>query len=86
MTSHLLGTDLMKTSQPNSLEDKTINLETKSRHLIKCKTKDTYEIARKALSKYDGLKIEMNNYDGTYDFIIECSPEYAETMRKYGLL
>jgi hypothetical protein len=75
----------METSPPSSFENKDIKLGNKSRHLVECKTKATYEIAKKALSTHNGLKIEMNNYDGTCDFIIECTPEYAEQLKQQKL-
>lgn len=55
------------------------------RHLVVCKTKEIYDITRDILSGFDGPKIEMNNYDGTSDFIIECTTEYAEFLKIHHL-
>jgi hypothetical protein len=61
-----------------------ISTESKSRHLIECKSLKEYEIAKKALAKFDGL-LELSNFDGTYDFVIECTPEYAKLLKDQNL-
>lgn len=60
-------------------------MNTKSRYLIECKTKESYEVAKNALLTFDGLKIELNNYDGTFDFIIESTPAYINLLKMQNI-
>lgn len=55
------------------------------RHLIECKTQDAFKMSKEALVDYTGVKIALNNHDGTSDFIVVCTPEYATTLREKGL-
>ena len=57
----------------------------KRRYLIACVTIESYEKTKSVLSQYSGTTIEMNNYDGTYDFIIECFGHDADLLKTQGL-
>jgi hypothetical protein len=80
-----------ETTPPSSLEKnpspiKTMPLPTtKSRYLIVCSTQEKYLAAKTALVDFPNLVIEMNNYDGTSDFIVECSESSADLLKTKGL-
>jgi hypothetical protein len=67
----------------NILNKNTVDMQ--ERHLIECKTQDAFKMSKEALVDYTGVKIALNNHDGTSDFIVVCTPEYASKLREKGL-
>jgi hypothetical protein len=57
----------------------------RARYLIVCATQENYSITKKVLMNFPDLLIEMNNYDGTSDFIIECTESSANLLKEQGL-
>jgi len=72
--------DSMEMSPPTSLDENI-----KKRYLITCSSIENYEVAEKNLLNYPHLLIKMNNYDGTYDFIIESTETYAKFLKTAGV-
>ncbi len=56
-----------------------------TRYLIVCPTQEKFLAAKAALIDFPNLLIEMNNHDGTSDFIIECSESFAAMLNLKGL-
>ena len=57
------------------------------RYLVECNTTvEACEATRRLLSQCECSRVkEMNNYDGTHDFIIECEDKYVEYLQSQGL-
>lgn len=60
-------------------------MEVKSRYVIVCTTPEKFAAAQSALANFSDLKIELNNYDGTSDFIVECTASFATELKSRGL-
>jgi hypothetical protein len=57
-----------------------------NRYVIVCATAEqTSETRRLASQHCSGTPVEMNNYDGTSDFIVTCSDAEADALRAKGL-
>lgn len=55
------------------------------RYLVACHSPQEYERVASLLVAFPGSVIEMNNYNGTSDFIIECTAQDAQLLRTHGV-
>lgn len=71
------NSDCMDISPPSSIGKE------KKKYLIKFQDIESYEETKKIL---DGCNSKLlNNYDGTFNFIIECTEDYASFLRKRNI-
>ncbi len=70
---------------PMPVLSSSLTNETVKKYLILCSTNLDYNRAREILEDCPYFNISMNNYDGTYDFIVECTDSYANFLKIQGV-